>query len=184
MKTRDCGSQVRSHRRRQSVPVSAATPCNKPFRVLLKPTCRTWRDGLSPRRCATTYGHLVGVESSFEGHESAEDLAGIPGDDKAHDLATLAAVVYGEKVGEYVNKHDEWLAATKDWTFDEIRNVLCEEASDSALMGIGLMPVAGWCRCGDHSDLIESFLSDYRLRYDEEGWVIDLFEKEGEEDDS
>jgi hypothetical protein len=46
--------------------------------------------------------------SSFEGHGSAEDLAGIPGRGESRDLATLAAVVYGEEeVGEYVSKHDE-----------------------------------------------------------------------------
>lgn len=66
----------------------------------------------------------------------------------------------------------------QDWTFDEIRSVLYEEASDSALMGGGLMLVAGWCRCGDHADLIEGFLSDYGLRYDEEGWVVDMLEEE------
>ena len=117
-------------------------------------------------------------------HESAEELAGIPGGGEPHDLATLAAVVYGEEeVGEYVDKHDEWLTATRDWTFDEIRSVLYEEASDSALMGGGLMFVAGWCRCGDHADLIEGFLSDYGLRYDEEGWVVDMLEEEEQEDD-
>lgn len=109
-------------------------------------------------------------------------MAGIPGRGEAHDLATLAAVVYGEEVDEYVDKHDEWLAATADWTFDEIRGVLYEEASDSALMGGGLMLVAGCCRCGDHADLIAGFLSDYGLRYDEEGWVLDTLQK-GEEDD-
>lgn len=119
------------------------------------------------------------MESSSERHESAEDLAGIPGRGEAHDLATLAAVVYGEEeAGEYADKHGEWLAATRDWTFDEIRSVLYEEASDSALMGGGLMLVAGWCRCGDHADLIEGFLSDYGLRYDEEGWVVDMLEEE------
>jgi hypothetical protein len=67
-------------------------------------------------------------------------------------------VVYGEEhVGEYVDKHDEWLAATRDWTFDELRSVLYEEASDSALMGGVLMLVAAWCRCGDHADLIQGF---------------------------
>jgi hypothetical protein len=124
------------------------------------------------------------MESSSEGRESAEDLAGIPGRGEAHDLATLAALVYGEEeAGEDVDKHDEWLAATGDWTFDEIRSVLYEEASDSALMGGGLMFVAGWCRCGDHADLIEGLLSDYGLRYDEEGWVVDMLEEEEEEDD-
>ena len=122
------------------------------------------------------------MESSSKGHESAEDSTGIPGSGEAHDLATLAAVVHGEEeVGEYVDKHDEWLAATRDWTFDEIRSVLYEEASDSALMGGGLMLVAGWCRCGDHADLIEGFLSDYGLRYDEEGWVVDMLEEEEED---
>jgi hypothetical protein len=92
-------------------------------------------------------------------------LAGIPGRGEPRDLVTLAAVVHGEEeVGEHVDKHDEWLAATKDRTFDEIRGVLCKEASDSALMDGGLMPVAGWCRCGDHADLIDGFLSDYGLR--------------------
>lgn len=60
------------------------------------------------------------------------------------------------------------IVATHGWTFDEIRSVLYEEANDSALMGGELMPVAGWCRCGDHADLIEGFLADYQLRYDEE----------------
>ena len=122
------------------------------------------------------------MESSCKGHESAENLAGIPGRGEAHDLATLAAVVYGEEVDEYVDRHDEWLAATTDWTSDEIRSVLHEEASDSALIGGGLMAVAGWCRCGDHADLIEGFLSDYGLRYDDEGWVVDMLEKEDEDD--
>lgn len=122
------------------------------------------------------------MESGSEGHESAEDLAGIPGHSAAHDLSTLAAVVFGEEeVGEYVDKHDEWLAATRDWTFDEIRSVLYEEATDSALMGGGLMSIAGWCRCGDHADLIEGFLSDYGLRYDEEGSVVDILEEEEED---
>jgi len=71
---------------------------------------------------------------------------------EARDLATLIALVHGEEeVGESIDKHDEWLAATKDWTSDEIRGALYEEASDTALMGGGLMPVAGWCRqrrCG------------------------------------
>jgi hypothetical protein len=48
-----------------------------------------------------------------------EEVAGIPGRGAAHDLASLAAVVYREEeAGEYVGKHDEWLAATRDWTFD------------------------------------------------------------------
>ena len=81
----------------------------------------------------------MGKESSRKGHESTENLAGIPGRGEAHDLPTLAAVVYGKEVDEYVDKHDEWLAVTADWTFDEIRSVLYEEASDSALMGGGLM---------------------------------------------
>lgn len=124
------------------------------------------------------------MESSSEGYEPPEELAGIPGRGAPHDLASLAAVVYGEEeVGVYVEKHDEWLAATRDWTFDEIRSVLYQEASDSALMGGGLMPVAGWCRCGDHADLIDGFLSDYELRYDEEGWVVDMLEKQEELDD-
>jgi hypothetical protein len=124
----------------------------------------------------------VGKESSSEGRESAEDLVGIPGLGETRDLAALPAVVYGEEeVGEYADKHDEWLAATREWTFEEIRSVLYEEASGSALMGGGLTPVAGCCRCGDHADFIESFLSDYGLRYDEEGWVVDMLE--GEEDD-
>jgi hypothetical protein len=105
-------------------------------------------------------------------------LAGIPGRGEAHDLAALGAVVYGdEEVGEYVDKHDGWLAATRDWSFDDVRSVLYEEAGDNALMGGGLMPVAGWCRCGDHADLIDGFLSDYGLRYDEEGRVVDMLEK-------
>ena len=124
------------------------------------------------------------MESSSEGDQSATDLAGSPGCGEADDLATLAALVRGdEEVGEYVDKHDEWLAATRDWTFDEMRSVLYEEASDSALMGGGLMLVAGWCRCGDHADLIEGFLSEYGLRYDEEGWLVDMLEEEEEEDD-
>lgn len=124
------------------------------------------------------------MESSSEWHESAEDMAGIHSRGEAHDPATLATVVYGDgEVGEYVDRHDEWLAATEDWTFDEIRRVLYEEAGGSALMGGGLVPVAGWCRCGDHADLIEDFLSDYGLRYDEEGWVVDMLEEEDEEDD-
>ncbi len=95
-------------------------------------------------------------------------------------------MVYGEEeLGEYVDKHEEWLTATADWTFDEIRSALYQEASDSGLMGGGLMLVAGCCRCGDHADFIESFLSDYGLRYDDEGWVIDMLaeEEEGEEGD-
>jgi hypothetical protein len=65
-------------------------------------------------------------------------LAAIPGRGEAH---ALGAVVYGdEEVGEYVDKHDEWLGATRDWTFDDVRSLLYEEASDSALMGGGLMP--------------------------------------------
>ena len=124
------------------------------------------------------------MESSSEGHEAAEDLAGIPGRGEARDLATLHAAMYSEEEDDgYVDKHDEWLTATRDWTFDEIRSVLYGEASDSALMGGGLMPVAGWCRCGDHAELIEGFLSDYGLRYDEEGWVVDMPEEEDEEDD-
>lgn len=120
----------------------------------------------------------MGIESSSEARESAEDLAGIPGRGEAHDLVALGAVVYGgEEVGEYVDKHDEWLAATRNWTFDDVRSVLYEEASGSALMGGGLMPVAGWCRCGDHADLIDGFSSDYGLRYDQEGWVVDMLEK-------
>ena len=60
------------------------------------------------------------TESSFEGHESAADLKGIPGLGEARDLAALVAVVYGEEeVGEYVDKHDEWLAATRAWTFED-----------------------------------------------------------------
>jgi hypothetical protein len=43
------------------------------------------------------------------------------------------------------------------------------------------MPVPGWCRCGSHAGLIEGFLSDYGLRYDEEGWVVDMLEEEEEE---
>jgi hypothetical protein len=50
-------------------------------------------------------------------------------------------------------------------------------------MGGGLMLVAGCCRCGDHADFIEGFLSNYGLRYDEEGWVIDMLEEEEEGDD-
>src|ERR1700743_2191927 len=113
------------------------------------------------------------MESSSEGHESAWGLAGVPGSGKAHDLATLNDAMYGEEeIGEYADKHDKWLAVTRDWTFDEIRSVLYEEASDSAAMGGGLMLVAGWCRCGDHADLIEDLMYDYGLRYDEEGWVV------------
>jgi hypothetical protein len=124
------------------------------------------------------------MESSSEAHESAEDLAGIPGHGEAHDLAALGAVVYGgEELGEYVDKHEEWLAAIRDWTFDDVRSVLYEEASDSALMGGGLMPVAGWCRCGDHAELIDGFLSDYGLRYDEEGWVVDILENLEKDED-
>jgi len=119
------------------------------------------------------------MESGPEAYESPADLVGVPGPGRPHDLATLAAVVYGEEeLGDYVDKHDEWLAATRDWTFDEIRNALYEEASDSALMGGGLTPVAGCCRCGDHADFIEQLLSNYGLRYDEEGWVIDMLEEE------
>jgi hypothetical protein len=61
--------------------------------------------------------------------------------------------------------------------------LLYQEASDSALMRGGLMPVAGWCRCGDHADLIEEFLSDYGLRYDDEGWVLDMLERQEEVND-
>jgi hypothetical protein len=126
----------------------------------------------------------MGTESSSEAYESPEDLAGVPSRGEPHALATLTAVVYGkEELGEYVDKHGEWLAATADWTFDEIRSALYEEASDSALLGGGLMPVAGWCRCGDHADFIESFLSDYGLRYDDEGWVIDMLAEEDEEEE-
>ena len=140
--------------------------------------------GGSSRDAWNPYGSIVDMESSSEGDESATDLAGSPGCREAHDLATLAAVVDGgEEVSDYVDKHDEWLAATRDWTFDEIRSVLYGEASDSASMGGGLMPVAGWCRCGDHADLIEGFLSEYGLRYDEEGWLVDMLEGEEEEDD-
>jgi hypothetical protein len=124
------------------------------------------------------------MKSSSEEHESVEDLADIPGSGEAHDFATLNDAVYGEEeVGEYADKHEEWLAATRDWTFDEIRSVLYEEASDSALMGGGPMLVAGWCRCGDHADLIEDLLSNYRLRYDEEGWVVDMPEEQEGDDD-
>jgi hypothetical protein len=125
------------------------------------------------------YGCLMGTESSSE--------AGVPASGEPHDFATITAVVYGkEELGEYVDKHEEWLAATGDWTFDEIRSVLYEEANGSALLGGDLTPVAGWCRCGDHADLIESFLSDYGLRYDDEGWVVDMLaeEEEGEDGDS
>ena len=119
------------------------------------------------------------MESGPEAYESPADLVGVPGPGRPHDLATLAAVVYGEEeLGDYVDKHDEWLAATRDWTFNEIRSALYEEASDSALMGGGLTPVAGCCRCGDHADFIEQLLSNYGLRYDEEGWVIDMLEEE------
>jgi hypothetical protein len=45
------------------------------------------------------------------------------------------------------------------------------------------MPVAGWCRCGDHADLIEGFLSDYGLRNDDEGWVVDMLENQEEVND-
>jgi hypothetical protein len=92
---------------------------------------------------AREYGTMK--ESTSVGRESAEDS----GRGEAHDLATVAAAEYGEEVaGEYIDKHDEWLAATRDWTFGEIRSVLYEEASDSAFMGGGPMRVAGWCRCG------------------------------------
>jgi hypothetical protein len=74
------------------------------------------------------------METSSKPYESPDDLTGVPGRGEPHDLATLAAVLYGEEeLGEHVDKHDEWLAATGDWTPSEIRSVLYEEASDSAL---------------------------------------------------
>ena len=103
-----------------------------------------------------------------------------------HDRAALVAEVYGEDFvyaspavwgNVYVDKHDEWMAATADWTFDEIRSVLFQEARDEMFLVAG-WPIAGWCACPDHATLIESILVEYGIGFDDDGSPCDLYEDE------
>lgn len=98
----------------------------------------------------------------------------------SHDRIALVTKVYGEHMvfassvsweNEYVDNHAEWLETTKEWSYDEIRDVLHQEAEDEFFLVAG-WPIAGWCRCPDHGDLIEGFLAEYGLRF-EDGDVRD-----------
>jgi hypothetical protein len=99
-------------------------------------------------------------------------MSGIDSSSHRHTREALTTKVYGKdfdyESDEFLDLHDQWVSATSSWTFEEIRAALWEETLDSHFLG-GSWPIAGWCRCGDHGDYIESFLRHYGIGATSEG---------------
>lgn len=111
-----------------------------------------------------------GAETSPSESKAAEELNGAI--DPRSPMAVTIEVYGDDELDEFFDLHDKWVTATDAWTFEEIRHVLWAEAGgyDS--------PIAGWCRCGDHGDSIESFLQDYGIAFDDEGNLHDLLNED------
>lgn len=110
-----------------------------------------------------------GAKTSPSESKAAEELNGAI--DPRSPMAVAIEVYGNDELDEFFDLHDKWVTATDAWTFEEIRHVLWAEAGYDS-------PIAGWCRCGDHGDSIESFLQDYGIAFDDEGNLHDLLNED------